>query len=144
MFAILVLPFSLTYTFGRYAGNQRQGWTIFAAMALILLVGAVVAMNHEYRRQSALPGRRSTRPGSGNMEGKETRFGAAVGGLFMAVTTGTSTGAINSWHDSVQPIAGPRPAVQHGARRDHPGRHRCRACTGCSSSARSWPCSSPA
>ncbi len=42
----------------------------------------------------------------GNMEGKETRFGAAVGGLFMAATTGTSTGAINSWHDSAQPIAG--------------------------------------
>ena len=40
------------------------------------------------------------------MEGKEVRFGAAVGGLFMAVTTGTSTGAINSWHDSFQPIAG--------------------------------------
>ena len=44
--------------------------------------------------------------GVGNMEGKETRFGAAVGGLFMAATTGTSTGAINSWHDSAQPIAG--------------------------------------
>ena len=42
----------------------------------------------------------------GNMEGKETRFGAASGGLFMAATTGTSTGAINSWHDSAQPIAG--------------------------------------
>ena len=40
------------------------------------------------------------------MEGKETRFGAAVGGLFMAVTTGTSTGAINAWHDSSQPLAG--------------------------------------
>jgi K+-transporting ATPase ATPase A chain len=40
------------------------------------------------------------------MEGKETRFGAAVGGLFMAVTTGTSTGAINSWHSSAQPLAG--------------------------------------
>ena len=44
--------------------------------------------------------------GVGNMEGKEVRFGAAVGGLFMAATTGTSTGAINSWHDSAQPIAG--------------------------------------
>ena len=42
----------------------------------------------------------------GNMEGKEVRFGAAVGGLFMAVTTGTSTGAVNSWHDSAQPLAG--------------------------------------
>jgi potassium-transporting ATPase potassium-binding subunit len=40
------------------------------------------------------------------MEGKEVRFGSSVGGLFMTVTTGTSTGAINSWHDSAQPIAG--------------------------------------
>ena len=40
------------------------------------------------------------------MEGKEVRFGSAVGGLFMAATTGTSTGAINMWHDSAQPIAG--------------------------------------
>ena len=40
------------------------------------------------------------------MEGKETRFGSAVGGLFAAATTGTSTGAINAWHDSFQPIAG--------------------------------------
>ncbi len=53
---------------------------------------------------------RSSRPASsqalGNMEGKETRFGAAVGGLFAAVTTGTSTGAVNAMHDSFQPIAG--------------------------------------
>jgi K+-transporting ATPase ATPase A chain len=40
------------------------------------------------------------------MEGKETRFGAGVGGLFAAVTTGTSTGAINAWHDSFQPLGG--------------------------------------
>ena len=105
MFAILMLPFSLTYTFGRYAGNQRQGWTIAAAMALILAIGAVVAMNHEYVGNPLFPDG-VAQSGFGNMEGKETRFGAAAGGLFMAVTTGTSTGAINSWHDSAQPIAG--------------------------------------
>ena len=74
------------------------------------------------------PATRSSRPAStrplGNMEGKEVRFGSAVGGLFAAVTTGTSTGAINSWHDSFQPDRRPRPAVQHRARRDHAGRHR--------------------
>ena len=55
MFAILLLPFSLTYTFGRYAGNQRQGWTIFGAMATVLLVGALVAMNHEYHGNPLFP-----------------------------------------------------------------------------------------
>jgi K+-transporting ATPase ATPase A chain len=105
MFAILMVPFSLTYTFGRYAGNQRQGWTIFGAMALILLVGAVSAMHVEFAGNPLFPAG-VDQAALGNMEGKETRFGAAVGGLFAAVTTGTSTGAINAWHDSFQPIAG--------------------------------------
>ena len=105
MFALLAISFSLTYTFGRYAGNQRQGWTIFGAMALILVVGAVFAMHQEFNGNPLFP-TGVDQSALGNMEGKETRFGAAVGGLFMAVTTGTSTGAINSWHDSAQPLAG--------------------------------------
>jgi K+-transporting ATPase ATPase A chain len=105
MVAILACAFALTYTFGRYAGNQRQGWTIFGAMALILAVGAIGAMHVEFAGNPLFP-HAVDQAALGNMEGKETRFGAAVGGLFMAVTTGTSTGAINSWHDSAQPIAG--------------------------------------
>jgi potassium-transporting ATPase potassium-binding subunit len=105
IFALLATAFSLTYTFGRYAGNRRQGWTIFAAMGLILLVGAVAAMHTEFNGNPLFPAG-VDQASLGNMEGKETRFGAAVGGLFMAATTGTSTGAINSWHDSAQPIAG--------------------------------------
>jgi K+-transporting ATPase ATPase A chain len=105
MFAILLMPFSLTYAFGRYAGDQRQGWTIFAAMAAILLVGGVIAANHEYVGNPLFPSD-VAQAAVGNMEGKEVRFGAALGGLWAAVTTGTSTGAINAWHDSLQPIAG--------------------------------------
>jgi potassium-transporting ATPase potassium-binding subunit len=104
MFALLAAPFALTYTFGRYAGNQRQGWTIFGGMAAILLIGAVVSMHGETTGNSLFPA--GIDQAIGNMEGKETRFGAAAGGLFAAVTTGTSTGAINAWHDSFQPIAG--------------------------------------
>jgi K+-transporting ATPase ATPase A chain len=103
--ALLAISFSLTYTFGRYAGSRRQGWTIFAAMAIILLVGAVASMHTEFNGNPLFPAG-VDQASLGNMEGKETRFGAAVGGLFMAATTGTSTGAINSWHDSAQPIAG--------------------------------------
>jgi K+-transporting ATPase ATPase A chain len=105
IFALLICSFSLTYTFGRYAGNQRQGWTLFGAMALILLVGALGAMHLESAGNPLFPAG-VDQSAMGNMEGKETRFGSAVGGLFMAATTGTSTGAINSWHDSAQPIAG--------------------------------------
>ena len=58
------------------------------------------------------------------MEGKETRFGAAVGGLFAAVTTGTSTGAVNSRHDSFQPIGGLVPLFNMELGEITPGRHR--------------------
>ena len=105
IFALLICSFALTYTFGRYAKDRRQGWVIFAAMAIILSVGAIGAMHVEFVGNPLFPAG-TDQAGIGNMEGKETRFGAAVGGLFMAATTGTSTGAINSWHDSAQPIAG--------------------------------------
>jgi potassium-transporting ATPase potassium-binding subunit len=104
MLAILLAPFSLTYAFGRYAGDQRQGWTIFGGMAGILVVGIVVAMLKEAGGNPLLPS--TVNQALGNMEGKEVRFGAAVGGLFAAVTTGTSTGAVNAMHDSLQPLAG--------------------------------------
>jgi K+-transporting ATPase ATPase A chain len=104
MFAILLFPFSLTYAFGRYAGDQRQGWTIFAAMAIVLGVGAVGAMHVEFVGNPLFPA--GVDQALGNMEGKDVRNGAALGGLWAAVTTGTSTGAINAWHDSFQPIAG--------------------------------------
>ena len=104
MIAILAFPFALTYTFGRYAGNQRQGWTIFGAMAAILVAGAVLAMHNEASGNPLLPA--GLDQALGNLEGKETRFGAAISGLFAAVTTGTSTGAINAWHDSFQPLVG--------------------------------------
>jgi K+-transporting ATPase ATPase A chain len=105
MFALLLTAFSLTYTFGKYTGNQRQGWTIFAAMVAILVAGAVWAMHQEYAGNPLFSGT-VAQAGLGNMEGKEVRFGSAVSGLFAAVTTGTSTGAVISWHDSFQPLAG--------------------------------------
>ncbi len=105
MVAILSFPFALTWTFGRYAGSQRQGWTLFAAMAIVLGAGALLAMHFETAGNPLFPaGVDQTM--LGNMEGKETRFGAGVSALFMAVTTGTSTGAVTMWHDSAQPLSG--------------------------------------
>jgi K+-transporting ATPase ATPase A chain len=105
MLAILAFPFALTYTFGRYTRDQRQGWTIAAAMAVILVAGALVAMNQDAIGNPLLPAE-VAQAGLGNMEGKETRFGSGAGALWAAITTGTSTGAINAWHDSFQPLAG--------------------------------------
>jgi potassium-transporting ATPase potassium-binding subunit len=104
MLAMFAVPFSLTYAFGRMAGNQRQGWAIFAAMATVFLVGAVVAMHNEAVGNPLFPA--GIDQALGNMEGKDVRFGSSLGGLWAAVTTSTSTGAINAWHDSFQPIAG--------------------------------------
>jgi K+-transporting ATPase ATPase A chain len=104
MVAMFAVPFALTFTFGRYAKDQRQGWAIFGAMAGVFVVGAVVAILAENSPNPLFP------PGVdqtlGNMEGKETIFGAGPGALFAAITTSSSTGAINSWHDSFQPIGG--------------------------------------
>ena len=104
MLAMFAITFSLTNVFGRYAKNQRQGWTIFAAMAIVFVIGAVVAMHQESTGNPLFPA--GVDQALGNMEGKDVRFGSAAGGLFAAITTSTSTGAINSWHDSFQPIAG--------------------------------------
>jgi K+-transporting ATPase ATPase A chain len=104
MFLILVIPFGLTSTFGRMAGDRRQGWVLFATMMIVLVVGSGVAMWSEGQLNPNFP---SGVAGSlGNMEGKEVRFGTAASGLFATVTTGTSTGAVNSMHDSFLPLGG--------------------------------------
>ncbi len=101
---ILVLPFSLTATFGVMAGDRRQGWVIFAAMAAIFVVAATAGILAEQAANPLLPA--GLDQALGNMEGKEVRFGASGGGLWAAVTTGTSTGAVNAMHDSLTPLGG--------------------------------------
>jgi K+-transporting ATPase ATPase A chain len=104
MVAMFALPFALTYAFGRYARDQRQGWVIFGAMATVFTVGALVAIANEASPNPSLPA--GIDQALGNMEGKETRFGSGAGALWAAITTSTSTGAINAWHDSFQPLGG--------------------------------------
>ena len=104
LFALVFIAFALTYTFGKYAGKQRQGWTLFAAMAVVLLAGTLLVMHNEYEGNPLFPAG-VDQTGVGNMEGKEVRDGAALGGLWAAWTTGTSNGSVNSWHDSLQPAS---------------------------------------
>ena len=101
---ILVIPFSLTATFGVLAGDRRQGWAVFAAMAGILAVAATGAILAEAQGNPLFPA--GVNQALGNMEGKELRFGASAGGLWAAITTGTSTGAVNAMHDSFTPLGG--------------------------------------
>jgi K+-transporting ATPase ATPase A chain len=108
MLLILIIPFALTNTFGRMAGNARQGWALLAVMVIVLSVGSFVAMASEERSNPSIPSAvaQNIDQSAGNMEGKEVRFGADSSGLFATVTTGTSTGAVNSMHDSFLPVGG--------------------------------------
>jgi K+-transporting ATPase ATPase A chain len=99
VFAILLIPASLTYTYGVMVGNKRQGWVIFIAMFTLLMVGLSVMLISEY----------STNPiyGAGAlMEGKETRIGVTNSILWGVTTTAASNGSVNSMHSSFSPLAG--------------------------------------
>jgi len=107
--SIFAISSGLTYTLGRMTGSQRHGWAVWAAMAILFLAGVSIAYWAEARGNPLLAGvnQKSTplQPG-GNMEGKEVRFGIANSALWATVTTDTSCGAINSWHDSFTAIGG--------------------------------------
>jgi len=105
MFLIFVIPAGLTYTFGRMAKDQRQGWALFGAMALLFFAGVGVAYWAESAGNPIVVGL-GVEPGPGNMEGKETRFGIANSALYATVTTDASCGAVNAMHDSFTPIGG--------------------------------------
>ncbi|MBV8365201.1 MAG: potassium-transporting ATPase subunit KdpA [Candidatus Eremiobacteraeota bacterium] len=103
MFLIFCIGAGLTYTYGRYAKDQRQGWALFVAMAILFAAGFTVA----YASESAgNPLVHALGVSGGNMEGKECRFGVAASSLFAAVTTDTSCGAVNAMHDSFTPLGG--------------------------------------
>jgi K+-transporting ATPase ATPase A chain len=104
LFAMLAIAFALTYTFGRYTRDQRQGWTIFGAMAAVLVFMSLVSMAGETGGNPLFPA--GVDQHLGNMEGKDVRLGAGSAAFWAAVTTGTSNGSISGWHDSFQPIAG--------------------------------------
>ncbi|MFD2078298.1 K+-transporting ATPase ATPase A chain [Actinopolymorpha cephalotaxi] len=101
IFLLTVIPFSLPATFGRMVGNLRQGYTLVAVMGLIWL-GFVVAC---YAAEFAHPGAALQLAG-GAMEGKETRFGVSSSPVFAVSTTLTSTGSVNSMHDSFTAFGG--------------------------------------
>jgi K+-transporting ATPase ATPase A chain len=105
MFLIFAIPAGLTFTFGRMARDQRQGWTIFGAMAFLFFAGVTVAYWAEARGNPILIAQGVT-AAPGNMEGKDVRFGIANSALYATVTTDASCGAVNSWHDSFTPLGG--------------------------------------
>lgn len=101
IFLLLVIPVCLTRTFGTLIGNRRQGLTLLGAMGFLWAFSLAVATWAEVSGQG-----QAAQAAGAAMEGKETRFGEWASALFAVSTTGTSTGAVNSAHDSMSPLGG--------------------------------------
>jgi K+-transporting ATPase ATPase A chain len=114
LFCIFAIGSGLTYTLGRMTGSQRHGWAVWAAMVILFFAGVTVAYWAEAGGNPLFHGVNQaasvSQPG-GNMEGKDVRFGIANTALWATVTTDTSCGAINGWHDSFMPLGGMVPLV---------------------------------
>jgi potassium-transporting ATPase potassium-binding subunit len=108
MLSILLLPTAIVLAFGRMVGDTRQGWTILAAMAIVLAAFMAVAFYAELTPNPHLTSA-GVATDVGNFEGKETRFGVVASTMFAAITTATSCGAVNAMHDSFMPLGGAVP-----------------------------------
>ncbi len=109
--SIFSIPAALFYLFGKMAGNTKQGWTLWIVSAILFFVGIGVALPAEQLgnpqlTQYTINQQPTATQAGGNMEGKEVRFGITDSALFAVVTTDTSCGAVNSFHDSYTPIGG--------------------------------------
>jgi potassium-transporting ATPase potassium-binding subunit len=100
---IFLIGGALTYTFGRFVRDQRQGWVLFAAMSLLFVGGFTVAY---WAEAAGNPIVHALGVAGGNFEGKEVRFGIAASALFATMTTDTSCGAVNAMHDSFTALGG--------------------------------------
>ncbi|MFB7502517.1 potassium-transporting ATPase subunit KdpA [Streptomyces broussonetiae] len=101
IFLILVIPFSLTRTFGVMVGSVKQGYAILATMFTIWLGFVALMMWTEFAHHGA-----ALQAAGGAMEGKETRFGVGGSSIFAVSTTLTSTGAVDSFHSSFTGLGG--------------------------------------
>jgi K+-transporting ATPase ATPase A chain len=108
IFLLMLIPASLTATYGRMVGSRRQGWSIFAAMSVLFLVSVVVVYLAE---RHGTPAQHLAGLHGANMEGKEVRFGTAGTSLFTAATTVVSCGAVNTALESLTGIGGLVPFV---------------------------------
>jgi K+-transporting ATPase ATPase A chain len=111
LLAIFSIGAGLFYMFGKMVGDTRQGWVLWAASAIIFLLGIAVALPAEQAGNPLLTklgvnqAVTATQSG-GNMEGKEVRYGITVSAIQEVTTTATSTGTVMSFHDSYTPIGG--------------------------------------
>ena len=103
---LLAIPFAMPRAFGKIVGDNRQGYAILGVMAAIFLVSVSVVTCLEASGQGTAP-----QLAGGAMEGKEQRYGIFGSALFAGATTLTSTGAVNSMHDSYTALGGMLPMI---------------------------------
>jgi potassium-transporting ATPase potassium-binding subunit len=99
LFAIIIISAGLVFTYGHYMNSRRQARTIFITMLILFAIGLGLSLWSEYSHNNVLQV-------SGNMEGKETRFGVMNSVLWSATTTSTSNGSVNAMQDSFSPLSG--------------------------------------
>jgi len=109
MLAILLIPAALCYTFGVMVKDRRQGWAVFAAMTILLLIFMIPTYAAEGSGNSAFAKQGLTT--TANWEGKEARFGIANSTTWAAATTAASNGSVNAMHDSFTPLGGMYPMI---------------------------------
>jgi K+-transporting ATPase ATPase A chain len=108
MLYILLIPAALTCTFGRMVRDERQGWALYAAMAIVFLAGVSITY---WAEASGNPQFAALGLDPANMEGKEVRFGIANSSLWAVATTAASNGSVNAMHDSFTPLGGMIPLI---------------------------------
>jgi K+-transporting ATPase ATPase A chain len=99
MFALIIIPSALVFTFGHYMKSKRQARAIFITMVILFALGLAISLWSEYSHNNVLNV-------SGSMEGKEMRFGVMNSVLWSVTTTVTSNGSVNAMHDSLSPLSG--------------------------------------
>jgi K+-transporting ATPase ATPase A chain len=105
IFLLLSIPFSLTYTFGKMVGSVRHGAALLAAMVIIFGSWVAFTSYAEHQDNPAVTAAGVVQT-TGNMEGKEVRFGDTSTALFGVASTNTSTGSADASYDSFTPIGG--------------------------------------
>jgi K+-transporting ATPase ATPase A chain len=101
IFTLLLIPFAMPRAFGKMVKDNRQGYALLAVMVIIWLAAVGGISFFEAQGAGLAP-----QLAHGAMEGKNVAFGTPGSSLFAASTTVTSTGAVNSFHDSFTPFGG--------------------------------------
>lgn len=109
MLSMFLIPSGLVLYFGLAAKNLRHAWSVWAAMAILFVGGALICAHYEYKGNPIY--KQLGAASSGNWEGKEARFGIFGSTLFSVISTDTSTGAANAAEDSFTPLGGMIPLL---------------------------------